>query len=127
MATLEEGIVSRAKAQVSGISSRIYPYPAPLVTTAPYITYRRVSTTRYPTLTEAGSYEVAIEFDVIGSSYSNMQTIRAALKAAFEDVLGAYSSGAPYVQRVEVLNEFDGYDGQTEQYTGMLELSFFHN
>ncbi len=127
MATIEEAIAARINAQITTVANKIFPLEARADAVAPYATYRRISTGRHPTLTEQGSSEVAFQFDIIGTSYSNMLTVRNAIKTAFEDILGQYTAGAPAVQRVEILNELDGYDMGTDQYTGMIEISFFYN
>ena len=124
---IEEAIVTRLTAQVPSLSGKIYPSnDVPPQTAAPYVAYQRISTARSPTLIETGSSETAFQFDIIGTSYSNMRTLRKSVRLAFEDALGEYAAGAPYVQAVGVLNEMDGFDGSTEYHTGILELSLYY-
>jgi hypothetical protein len=125
---IEEAIVTRLAAQVPSLSGKIYPaFDAPENIPLPYCTYQRISTSRYETLTEAGSFEPVFQFNIYNTTYTNMRSLRKSVRQAFEDVLGEYAAGAPYVQRVTIESEFDGYDTETDAHSGILEISFFYN
>jgi hypothetical protein len=125
--TIEDAIYHKLTTELPVLSNRIYPVSAPQKATQPYIVYKRISTVRSPTLCEQGSREVSIQFDIYGRTYPEMRSIREDLRAAFEDVIGEYAPGSPYVQRAEIVNEFDGYDVGTDVTTGVIEIQFFYN
>jgi hypothetical protein len=125
--TIEDAIVSRLIDEIPSLGGRIYPVSAPQKVALPYIVYKRISTVRSPTLCEQGSREVSIQFDIYGRTYPEMRSLREDLREAFEDVIGEYSPGSPYVQRAEIVNEFDGNDVGTDVTTGVIEIQFFYN
>lgn len=125
---IEEAIVTRLSAQVPSLSGKIYPaFDAPEKTELPYCTYQRVSTSRYETLTDQGSFEPSIQFNIYNTTYTSMRSLRRSIREAFENSTGEYAAGAPHVQRVRIESEFDGYDTETDAHNGVLEISFFYN
>ena len=125
---IEDAIVTRLAAQVTSLNDKIYPASdVPIKVTAPYCVYQRIGTSRYETLTEAGSYEPSFQFTVYNTTYTNMRSLRKLVRECFEDELGEYASEAPYVQRVTIESEIDGYNSETHEHEGILEISFFYN
>lgn len=125
--TIEEAIYQRLSNQIPNLSGRIYPVNAPQTVALPYVVYKRISTLRSPTLSEQGSREVAIQFDIYAKTYPEMRTVRDEVRIAFEDVIGLYEIDGPFIQRAEIINEFDGFDIGTDSTTGVIEIEFFFN
>lgn len=122
---LEAAITAKVKADISALGGRIFPLTADQNTQLPYATYQRISTTRNPTLTEQGAFDTAIQFDIYASAYGQVKSLIKSIRECFEDHVGQYATGAPYVQRTTIINEFDGYNSDTKEYEGILEISFF--
>lgn len=125
--TIEEAIYHRLSTLLPDLSNRFYPVSAPQMLALPYVVYKRISTIRSPTLTDQGSREVAIQFDIYARTYPEMRTIREDIRVAFEDTTGAYAPDGPFIQRAEIINEFDGFDIGTDSTTGVIEIEFFFN
>ena len=125
--TIEEAIYHRLSTSMPALSSRIYPVSAPQTVALPYVVYKRISTLRSPTLSEQGSREVAIQFDIYARTYPEMRTTRDVIRTAFEDIIGDYAPGAPFIQRADIINEFDGFDIGIDSITGVIEIEFFFN
>lgn len=124
--TIEEAIRYRLIEQITSLSGRIYPITTPQGGELPAIAFKRISTRRDPTLTTQGQYYTTFQFDVLAPDYTIMREIRDAIRAAFEDVIGQYATGAPYILAADVFNEMDGFDTGTEIALGVIEIEYLY-
>ena len=115
------------KTKLNAASANTFPNKAQEGTSSPYVVYRRTNTDRNPTLTDQGTYRAIFEFNIIGSRYSNMLTLKSTVKATFEDVIGQYRAGGPYIQATDIINEMDMYYEETGYHEGILEIEFTYN
>lgn len=128
MASIEDGIKAQIEAEVSALVNRVFPAAeVPQGIQGDYCAYQRVGTQRFRTLTEQGSKQPIFQFSVYSDTYDGMITLRDAVKDAFEDQVGQYTTGAPTVQKTDILNEFESYDENVDRSYGILEITFFYN
>jgi len=123
--TIEESIYYRVSTVVLTLGGRIYPVTIEQGCSLPAVAYKRINTRRDPTLTTQGGKFVSVQFDIIANDYTTMRQTRDAIRAAFEDVVGQYTTGAPYIESADIINEMDGFDTGTEMSLGVLEIEFY--
>lgn len=105
-----------------------FPMRAPELFPAPYVTYKRNSTNRWKTLKEQGDVFIVIfEFHIVSASYADCISRRDFIRQRFEDKVGPYDIGAPYVQNTDVISEIDGFEEKTDEYESVIEIQFTYN
>jgi len=124
--TIEEAIYHRISTEVTILGGRVYPVTIEQGCTLPAVAYKRISTRRDPTLTNQGGCFVSVQFDIVATDYTSMRQTRDAVRTVFEDIIGQYATGAPYIQRTDIMNEMDGFDTGTEMSLGVLEIEFYY-
>lgn len=105
-----------------------FPMRAPELFPTPYVIYKRNSTSRWKNLREHGStFVVIFEFHIVSDSYSDCIAKREFIRERFEDKIGAYDIGAPYVQATDILSEVDEFNEKTDEYETVIEIEFTYN
>ena len=112
---------------MTSLGGRVYPVTITQGCPLPAIAYKRISTRRDPTLTTQGGRFVSVQFDIIAKDYTTMRQTRDAVRMAFEDIVGQYTTGAPYIESADIMNEMDGFDTGTEITMGVLEIEFYYS
>lgn len=123
--TLEEAIHDKLDAGV--LLGKVFPKRAPELFATPYVVYKRQSTSRMPILTSQGIYMATFEFQIVSSGYGDAIAKRNIIRSLFEDIVGVYAIGAPYVQATEIINEDDTFDDKTDEYGAIIEIQFTYN
>lgn len=124
--TIEEAIYHKLSTEVVTLGGRVYPVTIEQGCALPAIAYKRISTRRDPTLSTQGGQFVSVQFDIVATDYTTMRQTRDAVRTVFEDIVGQYAPGAPYIQRADIMNEMDGFDTGTEMSLGVLEIEFYY-
>jgi hypothetical protein len=127
MTTIEEAVVAQLESEVTELQYKGFAISAPEKQPVPYWIYQRVSTNRLRTLSSQGTYTTSFDITVYATTAAEARRLIELIRVAFEDEIGQYTSGAPTVQRNDILNEDEGYEVQTGLYYGSLEIEFMYN
>lgn len=122
--TIEAGLYSFLTAQISGL--KLYPQIAPETQAPPYAVYSRENTDRWRTLATEGQFVASFNIGVYASTYGAMIALKESIRNALEVKTGTLATGSPYVQAIEIDNEFDMYELDTKLHHGVLDITIFH-
>jgi len=129
---LETAVVVYTKAQVTGVSNRVYALKAPQGATEPYITFRVISNNFIHSVTDSGLAESRVQFDVFGATYASVKGIVVSLKTAYRNyvqganVSASYMGSSEWVQATLLENETDFYEDDTGKFHTSLDITFWH-
>jgi len=133
---IEEAIMIWLKAETTikdKVADRIYYVEAPQLivkSDAPFLVFDKISLIPSHQLGGAPTYAVSrIQFAIMGKTYLEVKSITEALKTLF----WGYSKPVEFkmgnkvwVQSVEVDNEIDGKDNQSQTYFTVIDAMFYH-
>ena len=115
--SIEETIYTRLSGY-SGLSAlvadRIYPNVKAQDAALPYVTYRRVSSTRYSAMgTDAPVVKARFQLDVFAATYDSMSAVRDQVRAAMQRWRNSGTGST--VQDTFIENETDLFEDDTRQ------------
>jgi len=128
---LEPAIFKYTKANVAGVSNRVYGLTAPQTVDKPYIVFHVLNSNFSHAMGgDDGLAETRVQFSVWGSGYGQVKGVVEQLKSAYRNYIEGDSSqemgDEQWVQTALLENETDRYENDTGMYGTHLDIIFFH-
>lgn len=112
----------------SGLSGKVFPLNAPEGALTPYCTYKQSGSER-----ENGLFGMVplmkceFQFDAYHISYNSLESIKKSLIQLIKTFNQRNIGGSgPYIQQVEILNDFEAYESNIKLYRGIIELNLYY-
>lgn len=113
---------------ISGLSGKVFPISAPEGAKAPYMTYKLSGNNREQGLNGIlGLIKSNCELNIYHATYNTLKAIK---KSAVQIIktFGQRSIGnaGPYIQQVEIENDFETYENEVRLYRGIIEINLYY-
>lgn len=120
---LEQGMTAELSS-IAGLSEKVYPVVAPEGTKAPYLVYALSSNERTMNLTgHDGLVQSQYQLDLYHATYAGLKALKKLVIANLKTyVLRNIGGTGPYIQQVEIINDFETYEDVVKLYKGVIEL-----
>jgi len=124
----EEGLTAELSA-VAGLAGRVFPITAQQGVQVPYLTYNLGGNERLQYLGgHDGLVQSQYQLDLYHSSYANLKAIKKAVIASIKSYVQRNIGGSgPYIQQVEILNEFETYEESVKLFRGIIEFAVHYD
>ncbi|MHB8077430.1 hypothetical protein [Desulfosporosinus fructosivorans] len=124
----EQGLTAELST-IAGLSGKVFPITAAQGISAPYVVYSLGNTERTNGLSgHDGLVQAQYQLDLYHSSYSNLKALKKLVVADIKTYNQRNIGGAgPYIQQVEILNDFETYDNGVNLYKGVIEFNVDYN
>lgn len=112
---------------ISGLNGKVFPANAQEGTQVPYLVYTLGRTDRVRELKTGfdGLVERQYQFDIFHTTYSSLKTIMDSVIVKLKSLIGS-TIASYYIQEVDIINEFEVYEKDVNQYRGTIECILFY-
>ncbi len=124
----EQGLTAELSA-IAGLASKVFPIMAAQGTVAPYLVYSLGNNEREQHLGgHDGLVQSQYQLDLYHSTYSALKALKKLVIANIKTYgLRNIGGTGPYMQQVEIINEFETYDGTVSLYKGIIEFNVYYD
>lgn len=120
---LEQGLTVELAALL-GLENKVFPIIAAQGTEAPYITYVLGSSERTQDLLgDNGLVKAQYQLDLYHSTYAGLKAFKKSVIQRIKTFNMRNLAGTgPYIQQVEITNDYETYESDVKLYRGIIEL-----
>lgn len=123
---LEAGL--KIELTVTELESKVFPDNAPEGTKTPYLTYSHDSSDHQCELqgynsSRSDNYVIEVFHERKSTVISLKKSIVSKLKAMWEKNIAL---SGPYIQQLEILNDFETYEDAVKLYKGVVEINIYY-
>lgn len=124
----EEGLTDELSA-ITGLTDKVFPVVAAQNTQAPYLTYSLGNNDRAQNLSgHDGLIQSQYQLDLYHSTYANLKALKKLVIANIKSYnLRNIGGSGPFIQQVEIINDFETYEDGVKLYKGIIEFNVYYD